>query len=151
MQGLRVGYCSLMHTHTNETPATAPAWCRAGCECGRQRGSATRAQMRAYALAVAVALVGRAACVHCDAPVSLHNGEVDRVRQGCYAPGNVIMTCTACNNGLGQGFDIDRDAYAADVARVSASVPVPSASVAVKAYKVGADVYATLRGSRYAR
>lgn len=131
--------------------STSPAWCRKGCACGRERGSATRAQMRAYALAVAVALTGSASCVHCGAAVSLHNGEVDRVREGCYRPGAVIMTCEGCNNGLGQGFAIDRDAYASDVERVSASVAVPSASVAVKAYKAGADVYATLRGSRYAR
>lgn len=131
--------------------ATAPAWCRAGCECGRQRGSATRAQMRAYALAVAVALTGSASCVHCGASVSLHKGEVDRVTPGCYAPGSVVMVCEGCNNGLGQGFEIARDAYASDVARASESVAVPSATASLAAYRQGADVFSTLRGSRYAR
>lgn len=135
---------------TNTDTDTAVSWCRKGCECGRQRGSATRAQMRAYALAVAVALVGRPACVHCDASVSLWQGECDRTVTGCYRPGALVMVCSACNNALGQGFAIDRDAYAADVARVSASVPVPSASVAVRAYAAGADIDATVRASRYA-
>ena len=107
--------------------------------------------MRAYALAVAVALTGSPSCVHCGATVSLHNGEVDRVSAGCYRPGSVIMVCEGCNNGLGQGFDIDRDAYASDVARVSESVALPSASSSAAAYRAGGDVYATLRGSRYAR
>lgn len=136
-------------TNTTHTPTVA--WCRKGCACGRERGSATRAQMRVYALAVAVALTGTSECVHCGATVSLHRGEVDRVREGCYRPGSVIMTCEGCNNGLGQGFDIDREAYAADVARASATVSVPSQTAAAQAYRAGTDVYATLRGSRYAR
>lgn len=130
----------------------SPAWCRTGCACGRQRGSAQRAQMRAYALAVAVALTGSAQCVHCGDTISLHRGEVDRVVTGCYRPGAVIMTCESCNNGAGQaGERIDRAAYAAAVAAASERVAIPSPTESVKAYKAGANIFRTIERSPFWR
>lgn len=95
--------------------------------------------MRAYALAVAVVLVGRAACVHCTAPVSLHDGEVDRTVEGvCYAPGGVVMVCRACNNARNvEPLNVER--YAADVLAASAGVQVPSGAAAMRAYRAGGD------------
>jgi hypothetical protein len=142
-------------TLTPAAAASAPmvtSWCRTGCSCGRERGGATRAQMRLFALNVAVALVGRAACVHCDAPVSLHTGQVDRTDPGeCYRPGFVIMTCDACNNALGQTDMSDnmRAKYIADVLRASLKVSVPGQAEAKRIYAVKPTMRDQLRKSPY--
>lgn len=98
--------------------------------------------MRTYALAVAVALTGRSACIHCGDAVSLHSGDVDRTTAGCYRRGSVIMTCTACNirrgePGTAAGFD--HTTYAADVLRASLTVALPASRAdMVKAYRASA-------------
>lgn len=133
----------------NELTSSKVAWCRAGCACGSQRGSASRAQMRAYAVAVAVALTGSSVCVHCHTKVDIHHGEVDRTTAGCYRPGYVVMTCNACNNALGNSDVIDRAAYAAAVLRASLTVPVPTLAQATAAYKVKAPISDTLKRSPF--
>lgn len=136
-KGLPLG-AAMAHTR-DMTTTTAPRWCRSSCPCGRERGSVDRAQMRTYALAVAVALVGRAACVHCTAPVSLHDGEVDRTVEGvCYAPGGVVMVCRACNNARNTEA-LDTERYAADVLAASEGIAVPSGSAAMRAYRASGD------------
>lgn len=107
--------------------------------------------MRAYALAVAIALVGRSACVHCGDAISLWRGECDRTASGCYRPGFVVMVCEACNNGAGQTDNLDRARYAADVLAASLTVTVPSATESLRAYRAGTDVTATIRQSPYWR
>jgi hypothetical protein len=92
--------------------------------------------MRVYALAVAVALVGRPACVHCGSNVSLHDGEVDRTVEGvCYAPGGVVMVCRACNNARNVETLTRVQAYVEDVAAASVGVPVMGGSAAIRAYR----------------
>lgn len=96
--------------------------------------------MRVYALAVAVALVGRAACVHCGTRVSLHDGEVDRTVEGvCYAPGGVVMVCRACNNARNVEPLSGAERYAADVLAASAGVQVPGGSAAMREYRASGD------------
>lgn len=108
--------------------------------------------MRLYALRVAISLTGKAACVHCGAGVSLHRGEVDRTDAGCYRPGYVIMTCEACNNGLGQsdGSDFNRSAYIADVLRASLKTDIPTQGEAMRAYQQKPDIRESYRNSPYA-
>ena len=118
------------------------SWCRARtlggqtvkCDCGRVRGSQTRSQMRAYALSVAVALTGSESCVHCLAPVSLTNGDVDRASKGCYAPGNVVMVCKECNGAKESMLVFNDTEYARDIWEASKGIPVPSMTHAHNAY-----------------
>lgn len=124
---------------TTTTTTANVRWCRSSCPCKRERGSVDRAQMRVYALAVAVALVGRPACVHCDASVSLTEGEVDRTVEGvCYAPGGVVMVCRACNNARNvEALNVER--YAHDVREASVGVVVPSGSASIRAYRAAGE------------
>ena len=133
---------------------TGVRWCRDRDKCcGRYRGSRERKQLSLYSLAVTVALTGGARCPHCASPVWVGegNGETDRTRPGCYLPGYVVRVCRPCNNGLGQGFPIDRERYIADVLRVSLTVPILSPTDAARQYDaMTRDVFTSLRQSPYA-
>lgn len=132
-------------------------WCRDDMSCARGvgshgRDSKTRPQMRDYALRVAIALVGSATCVHCDAPIGLHTGEVDRTRPGaCYLPGSVIMICPTCNRDREDGDAINTEQYARDVARASVGIDPLPISEARALYGASRARYATLSRSRYWR
>lgn len=126
-------------------------WCRAGCQCGKQRGSASRMQLRAYALAVAIAMHGASVC-HCGDSISLTNGEVDRTMENtCYMPGYVVMTCYSCNNDRTTAKGFDSQAFANDVMRASANVIVPTKAQAKRQYEIATERYSTIRKSRYFR
>jgi hypothetical protein len=126
-------------------------WCRKGCACGRERGSASRMQMRAYALDVAIAMHGASVC-HCGAPLSLTDGEVDRTDEGtCYRPGHVVMTCYTCNNDRTTVKGFDNVAFANDVLNASQNVFVPSKSDAKRRYEIATIRGASVRKSKYFR
>jgi hypothetical protein len=104
--------------------------------------------MRAYALAVAVAMHGAPVC-HCGAPVSLTVGEVDRTAAGCYKPGYVVMTCTACNNDRTNVAEFDTVAFEADVLAASLNVIVPGKSDAMREYKKMTAMGSSVKNSKY--
>jgi hypothetical protein len=141
----------------SRTDSVQTSWCKAGCACGRQRGGATRPQMRVFALAVTVALVGRPACVHCGTSVTLWSGQVDRTDPGsCYLPGTVLMICEDCNESLGQEGktdigDFDRETYKADVLRASLGITIMGPTAAQRIYAVKPTCKEILRNSPYMR
>ena len=126
-------------------------WCRAGCACGKQRGSASRMQMRAYALDVAIAMHGDAIC-HCGKSISLTDGEVDRTDEGsCYRPGFVVMTCYTCNNDRTAVWEFNNYAFSADVLAASQNVIVPTKSDAKRRYEIANERGASVKRSKYYR
>lgn len=105
--------------------------------------------MRAYALAVAVAMHGAPIC-HCGKPVSLTDGEVDRTDEGtCYRPGFVVMTCYACNNDRTNVKGFNNVAFAADVLNASLKVEIPTKSDAKRLYDKANERGTSVRQSKY--
>lgn len=121
--------------HTRDMTSSPTRWCRdRDLCCDVERGKDDRIQMRAYALMVTIALMGSARCPHCTTPVSLFVGEVDRTMSGCYRPGSVVMTCTDCNNALGQTPLRDREGYVMAVRNASEGISVPRKCDAKREY-----------------
>lgn len=136
--------------HTGHMTYSSPAtrWCRdRDTCCDVERGKDDRIQMRAYALMVTIALVGSARCPHCTAMVSLFEGEVDRTLPGCYRPGSVIMTCTDCNNALGQVELTNREGYVLAVRDASEGIIVPRKCDAKRDYMMKPTMSETLASS----
>lgn len=143
-------------------PSYAIRWCpkrgkSSDHECTREAGSRDKAQRKVYALEVAIALKGSPNCIHCNKAISLVEGEgdVDRVVPGdCYLPGQIIMTCRACNNrmanpALRDSVRIDMARYAADVRRVSAGIPLRSPTACLALVRE-ANAHGGLERSPYA-
>lgn len=126
-------------------------WCRARDTCcDKQRGSASRYQMRAYALDVARAMHGASVC-HCGAAISLTHGDVDRTATGCYRPGFVVMTCTPCNNDRTNVAEFDAAAFQRDVLAASIGIAVPKKSIAAILWKSFTDKGNSVKRSKYYR